>query len=152
VYVESYPLPNLELRETQSQQLPTLQQKQKQQRPTSAASNAAKDKAKGKKPNVAAPVKGKPAAAPEPPANTAVVEGAAVGKAGAGTDSELPPVKGNCIMIPYKFHFDRFFTYIFMLLLQRVLREVSLLVCSCPALIHKTLLGKAIVETPYVAT
>jgi hypothetical protein len=79
VYVESYPLPNLELRETQSQQLPTLQQKQKQQRPTSAASNAAKDKAKGKKPNVAAPVKGKPAAAPEPPANTAVLEGAAVG-------------------------------------------------------------------------
>eukprot|EP01035_Chromulina_nebulosa_P020505 gene20505-26599_t len=92
VYVESYPLPNLELRETQSQQLPTLQQKQKQQRPTSAASNAAKDKAKGKKPNVAAPVKGKPAAAaPEPPANTAVVEGAA----GTGTDSELPPVKAG---------------------------------------------------------
>ena len=100
VYVESYPLPNLELRETQSQQLPMSQQKQKQQRP---ASGAAKDKAKGKKPNVAPPGKGKPNAAPEPPPTTAVVEGAAVDNA---VTAVLPPVKSKCISISQKFHFD----------------------------------------------
>ena len=75
VYVENYPLPNLELRETQSAQLLNQQGKQKQQQQQRPLSGAAKEKPKGKK-GAAVPVKTQPTSTTlDPPvADAAVAE------------------------------------------------------------------------------
>ena len=86
VYVENYPLQNLEMREMQPVQLPNQQLKQKQQQQQQRPlSGAAKEKPKGKK-GAAAPANTKPNATPDPPITTAV---------NAETVTEQPPAKSK---------------------------------------------------------
>lgn len=133
VYVENYPLPNLELRETQSAQLPNQQGKQKQQQQQRPLSGAAKDKPKGKK-GAAVPVKTQPTSTTlDPPVADAAV---------AETVTDQPPARGQCCM--FSQDSIELLGCKMSNILQRDRREANSLVCFFPALTQATLVGMII--------